>query len=91
MENIGLMPKNNSGIKRGGDGSVSNPKAKGSSDRVYEIKSEFVGKKSKTGQFHMKIKSQSEGFKAIYNAPAGTRFTETSRKAPSFSYGDIRL
>ena len=41
----------------------------------YEIQREFVSSRGKTGQFRMGIKSQSEGFKAIYDASDRTRFT----------------
>lgn len=48
---------------------------KGIKDKKYEIKSEISGKKDKHGEFYLSRKSESEGFKAIYDAPAGTRFT----------------
>ena len=58
------MPKGKSGIKR-----AKNP------DVTYKVEAEIVVKYDKNGHAKWGVKSNNEPFKAIYEAPVGTRIS----------------
>ncbi len=78
-ENLRPFLKPPTGIGRGRGGRKSGGLVKmspvASEDKRYVIHSEWSAKQRKSGHFGLHIKAQSEGFKAIFDSPEGTRFT----------------
>lgn len=59
----------------GGRGASSGKHTGKPADITYSVESHFTGRRTKTGELKMGVVSQSEGFKAILEAPIGTRIT----------------
>ena len=80
------MPKSHSGIKRGSKSEgAAKMSPKNTKDKEYVIQTDWEPKMKKSGHYGLHIKSQSEGFKAVYDAPVGTRFSV------SYLFGDPSL